>query len=148
MARRTQRQKNPPKRRLTKAELEKQKAIKRMIASFSCALLLVFAMLRLGALGVTLYNLIRFMVGDLANLLMLAVLFYLFFFKWLRQKDGLIAGFIILFLGLLVEWHAYLFSLPQLAHQAIVAGTIQLITNDLLAFKVSEFVGGGMLGAM
>lgn len=148
MARRTQRQKNPPKRRLTKAELEKQKAIKRMIASFSCALLLVFAMLRLGALGVTLYNLIRFMVGDLANLLILAVLFYLFFFKWLRQKDGLIAGFIILFLGLLVEWHAYLFSLPKLAHQAIVAGTIQLITNDLLAFKVSEFVGGGMLGAI
>lgn len=148
MARRTQRQKNPPKKRLTKAELEKQKAIKRMIASFSCALLLVFAMLRLGALGVTLYNLIRFMVGDLANLLILAVLFYLFFFKWLRQKDGLIAGFIILFLGLLVEWHAYLFSLPKLAHQAIVAGTIQLITNDLLAFKVSEFVGGGMLGAI
>lgn len=148
MARRTQRQKNPPKKRLTKAELEKQKAIKRMIASFSCALLLVFAMLRLGALGVTLYNLIRFMVGDLANLLILAVLFYLFFFKWLRQKDGLITGFIILFLGLLVEWHAYLFSLPKLAHQAIVAGTIQLITNDLLAFKVSEFVGGGMLGAI
>lgn len=148
MARRTQRKKNSPKKRLTKAELEKQKAIKRMIVSFSCALLLVFAMLRLGALGVTLYNLIRFMVGDLANLLILAILFYLFFFKWLRQKDGLIAGFIILFLGLLVEWHAYLFSLPQLAHQAIVAGTIQLITNDLLAFKVSEFVGGGMLGAM
>lgn len=148
MARRTQRQKNPPKKCLTKAELEKQKAIKRMIASFSCALLLVFAMLRLGALGVTLYNLIRFMVGDLANLLILAVLFYLFFFKWLRQKDGLIAGFIILFLGLLVEWHAYLFSLPKLAHQTIVAGTIQLITNDLLAFKVSEFVGGGMLGAI
>ncbi|MDI5916318.1 DNA translocase FtsK [Streptococcus equi] len=148
MARRTQRKKNSPKKRLTKAELEKQKAIKRMIVSFSCALLLVFAMLRLGALGVTLYNLIRFMVGDLANLLILAVLFYLFFFKWLRQKDGLIAGFIILFLGLLVEWHAYLFSLPKLAHQAIVAGTIQLITNDLLAFKVSEFVGGGMLGAM
>lgn len=148
MARRTQRQKNPPKKCLTKAELEKQKAIKRMIASFSCALLLVFAMLRLGALGVTLYNFIRFMVGDLANLLILAVLFYLFFFKWLRQKDGLIAGFIILFLGLLVEWHAYLFSLPKLAHQTIVAGTIQLITNDLLAFKVSEFVGGGMLGAI
>lgn len=148
MARRTQRQKNPPKKCLTKAELEKQKAIKRMIASFSCALLLVFAMLRLGALGVTLYNLIRFMVGDLANLLILAVLFYLFFFKWLRQKDGLIAGFIILFLGLLVEWHAYLFSLPKLAHQTIVAGTIQLTTNDLLAFKVSEFVGGGMLGAI
>ncbi|MCD3375111.1 cell division protein FtsK, partial [Streptococcus equi subsp. zooepidemicus] len=148
MARRTQRKKNSPKKRLTKAELEKQKAIKRMIVSFSCALLLVFAMLRLGALGVTLYNLIRFMVGDLANLLILAVLFYLFFFKWLRQKDGFIAGFIILFLGLLVEWHAYLFSLPKLAHQAIVAGTIQLITNDLLAFKVSEFVGGGMLGAI
>ncbi|VEF05281.1 DNA translocase FtsK [Streptococcus equi subsp. zooepidemicus] len=148
MARRTQRKKNSPKKRLTKAELEKQKAIKRMIVSFSCALLLVFAMLRLGALGVTLYNLIRFMVGDLANLLILAILFYLFFFKWLRQKDGLIAGFIILFLGLLVEWHAYLFSLPKLAHQAIVAGTIQLITNDLLAFKVSEFIGGGMLGAI
>lgn len=148
MAKRTQRKKSAPKKRLTKAEIEKQRAIKRMISSILLALLLVFAMIRLGVFGITAYNVIRFLVGSLAYPFMLALLIYLFFFKWLRQKDGLIAGFIIAFLGFLIEWHAYLFTRPKMFHQDVFRGTASLITKDLLAFRVDEFVGGGMIGAL
>ncbi|MGT2934455.1 DNA translocase FtsK [Streptococcus castoreus] len=148
MVKRTQRKKSAPKKRLTKVEIEKQRAIKRMISSILLAILLVFAMLHLGVFGITTYNVIRFMVGGLAYPFILALLFYLFFFKWLQQKDGLIAGFIIAFLGILIEWHAYLFAMPKMLHQEIFRGTAKLIMKDLLAFRVDEFVGGGMVGAL
>ncbi|SUN51162.1 cell division protein [Streptococcus dysgalactiae subsp. dysgalactiae] len=148
MAKRTQRKKSAPKKRLTKAEIERQRAIKRMVSSILIALLLVFAMIRLGVFGITAYNVIRFMVGSLAYPFMLAILVYLFFFKWLRQKDGVIAGFIIVFIGLLIEWHAYLFAMPKMLNQDVFRGTASLITRDLMAFRVTEFVGGGMFGAL
>ncbi|EHI70204.1 FtsK/SpoIIIE family protein [Streptococcus ictaluri 707-05] len=148
MIKRRQGKKRAPKKRLTKVEIEKQRAIKRMIVSLLLALLLIFAMIRLGIFGITAYNVVRFMVGSLAYPFMVAILIYLFCFKWLRQKDGLIAGFITLFLGLLIEWHAYLFSAPQMASKEIFTGTDRLITRDLLAFKVDQFVGGGMFGAL
>ncbi|HHK0701324.1 TPA: DNA translocase FtsK, partial [Streptococcus pyogenes] len=145
---RNQRKKSAPKKHLTKAEVEKQRAIKRMILSVLMALLLIFAMLRLGVFGVTTYNMIRFLVGSLAYPFMFVWLIYLFCFKWLRQKDGMIAGVVIAFLGLLVEWHAFLFAMPRMLDQDIFLGTARLITRDLLALRVTEFVGGGMLGAL
>ncbi|HEQ9820849.1 DNA translocase FtsK [Streptococcus pyogenes] len=148
MVKRNQRRKSAPKKRLTKAEVEKQRAIKRMILSVLMALLLIFAMLRLGVFGVTTYNMIRFLVGSLAYPFMFAWLIYLFCFKWLRQKDGMIAGVVIAFLGLLIEWHAFLFAMPRMLDQDIFLGTARLITRDLLALRVTEFVGGGMLGAL
>ncbi|EOZ1610844.1 DNA translocase FtsK [Streptococcus pyogenes] len=148
MVKRNQRKKSAPKKHLTKAEVEKQRAIKRMILSVLMALLLIFAMLRLGVFGVTTYNMIRFLVGSLAYPFMFVWLIYLFCFKWLRQKDGMIAGVVIAFLGLLVEWHAFLFAMPRMLDQDIFLGTARLITRDLLALRVTEFVGGGMLGAL
>lgn len=60
----------------------------------------------------------------------------------------MIAGVVIAFLGLLVEWHAFLFAMPRMLDQDIFLGTARLITRDLLALRVTEFVGGGMLGAL
>lgn len=148
MAKRTQRQQKASKKRLTKAEIDKQKAIKRMTISLLLALLLLFALLRLGIFGITAYNIIRVMVGSLAYPFIFATLFYLFGFKWLRKQEGLIAGFIIFYSGLLVEWHAYLFSLPKMAQEEVFLGTMTLLTRDLLAFKVESFVGGGLFGAL
>lgn len=51
-------------------------------------------------------------------------------------------------LGLLVEWHAFLFAMPRMFDQDIFLSTARLITRDLLALRVTEFVGGGMLGAL
>ncbi|MGT2933262.1 DNA translocase FtsK [Streptococcus catagoni] len=148
MANRNRQKKGAKKRRQTKADIEKQRAIKRMIFSILTAFVLIFAAIRLGIFGITAYNVIRFMVGSLAYLFIFAVMIYLFFFKWLRKIEGLIAGFVTLFLGLLVEWHAYLFALPNFQHKEVLSQSARLLIGDLLGFRVQSFVGGGMLGAL
>lgn len=148
MAIRNQRKKSAKKKRQTKADLEKQRAIKRMIFSFLMGLVLICAALRLGVFGITAYNVIRFMVGSLAYLFIFAVFVYLFFFKWLKKQEGLIAGFIILFLGLLIEWHAYLFTFQGVKNKEIFSYSARLIMDDLIQFRVETFAGGGMFGAL
>ena len=99
------------KKRLTKAELDRQKAIKRMLWTFFFAFVLIFPVFRLGFFGVTLYNLFRVFVGSMAYPLIFAIYVYLFGFKWLRKHSNYVTGFWMVFAGLLLEFHAYLFSL-------------------------------------
>ena len=133
-------------RRPTKAELERQKAIRRMIVTFVLAIVLLFAALKLGAFGVTIYNLIRVLVGSLAYVAILAALFYLFFFKWLHKHEGKISGFISFFLGLSLIFQAYFVHVLHLKGQ-VLSTTLTRVLTDLLAFKVSSFAGGGLIGA-
>ena len=56
-----------------------------MIVTILISLVLVFAALKLGAVGVLAYNLIRLFVGSLAYLAILATFFYLYAFKWLDK---------------------------------------------------------------
>ena len=133
-------------RRPTKAELERQKAIRRMIVTFVLAIALLFAVLKLGAFGVTIYNLIRVLVGSLAYVAILAALFYLFFFKWLHKHEGKISGFISFFLGLSLIFQAYFVHVLHLKGQ-VLSTTLTRVLTDLIAFKVTSFAGGGLIGA-
>lgn len=133
-------------RRPTKAELERQKAIKRLLLSLALTLLLLIAALRLGAFGVTVYNLIRLLAGSLAYVVIATTIFYLFAFKWVDSKKGLRSGFLVFFLGLLLFYQAY-FAL-KLPNQASIGGTFSYILQDLHQFKVVHFAGGGLLGAL
>ena len=135
-------------RRPTKAELERQKAIKRMIATFVLALILLFAAIKLGAFGVTIYNMIRLLVGSLAYMAILASFGYLFFFKWLHKHEGTLSGFISLFLGLELIFQAYFVSVLKLEGAAVLSTTLGRVLTDLTAFKVSSFAGGGLLGSL
>lgn len=135
-------------RRPTKAELERQKAINRMIATFVLALILLFAAIKLGAFGVTIYNMIRLLVGSLAYLAILASFGYLFFFKWLHKHEGSLSGFISLFLGLELIFQAYFVSVLKLEGAAVLSTTLGRVLTDLTAFKVSSFAGGGLLGSL
>ena len=135
-------------RRPTKAELERQKAIKRMIATFVLALILLFAAIKLGAFGVTIYNMIRLLVGSLAYLAILASFGYLFFFKWLHKHEGTLSGFISLFLGQELIFQAYFVSMLKLEGAAVLSTTLGRVLTDLTAFKVSSFAGGGLLGSL
>ena len=135
-------------RRPTKAELERQKAIKRMIATFVLALILLFAAIKLGAFGVTIYNMIRLLVGSLAYLAILASFGYLFFFKWMHKHEGTVSGFISLFLGLELIFQAYFVSVLKLEGAAVLSTTLGRVLTDLTAFKVSSFAGGGLLGSL
>lgn len=133
-------------RRPTKAEMERQKAIRRMLATFGIAFLLLFAALKWGAVGITLYNLIRLLVGSLAYMAIIASLIYLFFFKWINKHEGYKSGFFSIFIGLLLMFQAYFVNVLNLKGQ-VLSTTLSRILTDLTAVKVSAFAGGGLLGA-
>lgn len=136
------------KKRLTKAELDRQKAIKRMLWTFFFAFVLIFSVFRLGFFGVTLYNIFRVFVGSMAYPLIFAIYVYLFGFKWLRRHSNYVTGFWMVFAGLLLEFHAYLFSLERMGGLDIFPGTKDLLFGELFRVQVSRFAGGGMLGAL
>ncbi|UGQ07562.1 DNA translocase FtsK [Streptococcus anginosus] len=133
-------------RRPTKAEIERQKAIRRMLVTFGVAFLLLFAALKWGAVGITLYNLIRLLVGSLAYMAIIASLIYLFFFKWVNKHEGYKSGFFSIFIGLLLIFQAYFVNILNLKEQ-VLSITLSRILTDLSSFKVSTFAGGGLLGA-
>ena len=133
------------RRRPSKVELERKQAIQRMLISLVIAFCLMFAALRLGAVGITLYNLIRLLVGSLAYLVIFVVLVYLFFFKWIRKQEGLISGFLCIFSGLLLIFEAYLVWKYGL-EQSVFKGTLAQVLTDLTGFRVTSFAGGGVLG--
>lgn len=134
-------------RRPTKAELERQKAIRRMLVTFGIAFLLLFAALKWGAVGITLYNLIRLLVGSLAYIAIIASLIYLFFFKWVNKHEGYKSGFFSIFIGLLLIFQAYFVNVLSLKGQ-VLSTTLSRILTDLSSFKVSAFAGGGLLGVV
>ncbi|VUX02330.1 DNA translocase FtsK [Streptococcus constellatus] len=133
-------------RRPTKAEIERQKAIRRMLITFGVAFLLLFAALKWGAVGITLYNLIRLLVGSLAYMAIIASFTYLFFFKWVNKREGYKSGFFSIFIGLLLIFQAYFVNVLNLKGQ-VLSTTLSRILTDLTAVKVSAFAGGGLLGA-
>ena len=117
-----------------------------MLATFGIAFLLLFAALKWGAVGITLYNLIRLLVGSLAYMAIIASLIYLFFFKWVNKHEGYKSGFFSIFIGLLLIFQAYFVNVLNLKGQ-VLSTTLSRILTDLTAVKVSAFAGGGLLGA-
>ena len=133
------------RRRPSKAELERKEAIQRMLISLGVAILLIFAAFKLGAAGITLYNLIRLMVGSLAYLAIFGLLVYLFFFKWIRKQEGLLSGFFTIFAGLLLIFEAYLVWQYGL-DKSVLKGTMAQVVTDLTGFRTTSFAGGGLIG--
>ena len=133
------------RRRPSKAELERKEAIQRMLISLGIALLLIFAAFKLGAAGITLYNLIRLLVGSLAYLAIFGILLYLFFFKWIRKQEGLLSGFFTIFTGLLLIFEAYLVWKYGL-DKSVLKGTMAQVVTDLTGFRTTSFAGGGLIG--
>ncbi len=133
------------RRRPSKAELERKEAIQRMLISLGIAILLIFAAFKLGAAGITLYNLIRLLVGSLAYLAIFSLLIYLFFFKWIRKQEGLLSGFFTIFAGLLLIFEAYLVWKYGL-DKSVLKGTMAQVVTDLTGFRTTSFAGGGLIG--
>ncbi|CKJ25286.1 DNA translocase%2C cell division protein [Streptococcus pneumoniae] len=133
------------RRRPSKAELERKEAIQRMLISLGIAILLIFAAFKLGAAGITLYNLIRLLVGSLAYLAIFGLLIYLFFFKWIRKQEGVLSGFFTIFAGLLLIFEAYLVWKYGL-DKSVLKGTMAQVVTDLTGFRTTSFSGGGLIG--
>lgn len=116
-----------------------------MLISLGIAILLIFAAFKLGAAGITLYNLIRLLVGSLAYLAIFGLLIYLFFFKWIRKQEGLLSGFFTIFAGLLLIFEAYLVWKYGL-DKSVLKGTMAQVVTELTGFRTTSFAGGGLIG--
>lgn len=116
-----------------------------MLISLGIAILLIFAAFKLGAAGITLYNLIRLLVGSLAYLAIFGLLIYFFFFKWIRKQEGLLSGFFTIFAGLLLIFEAYLVWKYGL-DKSVLKGTMAQVVTDLTGFRTTSFAGGGLIG--
>ncbi|HGS2101561.1 TPA: DNA translocase FtsK [Streptococcus pneumoniae] len=127
--------------------MERKEAIQRMLISLGIAILLIFAAFKLGAAGITLYNLIRLLVGSLAYLAIFGLLIYLFFFKWIRKQEGLLSGFFTIFAGLLLIFEAYLVWKYGL-DKSVLKGTMAQVVTDLTGFRTTSFAGGGLIGVV
>ncbi|GFH39788.1 DNA translocase FtsK [Lactococcus insecticola] len=115
-----------------------------MIAFFVALVVLVFAASRLGAVGITLYNLIRLLIGSLAYLgiatVVILLLLSVFKKEFLSERRKSIRGFFLIFLALVLLFQAHFDTLFGTAH------TWQILSSDLSRLKVSHFAGAGLLG--
>lgn len=140
----TKSKKGKTTRRPTKAELAQRKKVQSIITRILLLLVLVFAAVRMGMLGVTAYNLLRLMAGSTAYLLIGGLALAVLFWKWLTRHEGLISGYILFFSGVLLEFQAYL-DLSYKGNQ-LFQHTLNLLLRDMKGMQVKEFVGGGLLG--
>lgn len=131
-------------RKISKKAQAEQTAKRKMIAFFVVLFLLIFAATRLGVVGVSLYNVIRIVVGSLAYLAIAAtvVLMLLSVFKkeFSAEHRKSVLGFILIFLAMMLGFQAYFDKLSGAAH------TWQILSSQLRQLKVTEFVGSGMVG--
>ena len=131
-------------RRNTKKELQKKAATRKMIAFFVGLLLILFALARLGIVGILLYNIVRLFIGSLAIifLLLVAAIMILSVFRkqFLKENKRIIPAIILTFIGLIFVFQIRL-------HQGLNE-TFHLIWSDLTAGRVIHFVGSGLIGAI
>ncbi|KKW73625.1 type VII secretion protein EssC, essC [Lactococcus cremoris] len=115
-----------------------------MIAFFVGLLLILFALARLGIVGILLYNIVRLFIGSLAIifLLLVAAIMILSVFRkqFLKENKRIIPAIILTFIGLMFVFQIRL-------HQGLNE-TFHLIWSDLTAGRVMHFVGSGLIGAI
>ncbi|MCJ1974672.1 DNA translocase FtsK [Lactococcus piscium] len=143
MVKKTQR-KTTKNRKISKKAQAEQAEKKKLIALFVALFLLLFAATQLGVIGITLYNLIRIMIGSLAYLFIAGVTIWLirsFFKKQAFELQGrFVLGVTLISISLLLSFQAYFDK---------VTGTKQtwhLVSSQLVKLKVTEFAGSGMIG--
>ncbi|HFI0334553.1 TPA: DNA translocase FtsK [Streptococcus suis] len=133
-------------RRPTKAEQAQQDKVKNITLRVVGILFILFAAIRLGAFGVTSYNLLRLLFGSVTYLVLAGALIFLFAPTRIRSRKGTIFGFWLMTIGFLIEFQAFLdlgYKGTDLFNQ-----TLKLILTDLSKFQVTNFAGGGLLGSI
>ncbi|MCJ1995335.1 DNA translocase FtsK [Lactococcus piscium] len=143
MAKKSQK-KTTKNRKISKKAQAEQAEKKKLIALFVSLFLLLFAATQLGVIGVTLYNLIRIMIGSLAYLFIIGIVFWIirsFFKNKERSQQGRsILGLTLIGISVLLGFQAYFDK---------VIGTQQtwhVVSSQLVKLKVTEFAGSGMIG--
>ncbi|MCT6823153.1 MAG: DNA translocase FtsK [Apilactobacillus sp.] len=120
------------------------------IIGFLLVLASIFSLFKLGFLGVTLNNIVRFFIGDSSPLgLIIAIVVGLILIvkgPEMKYNKRWIAGGVIFYLGLSLFLSALLFS--QSTTHSYISQTMTLMGHDFINLSSNSAVGGGMIGAI
>ncbi|KOY79027.1 DNA translocase FtsK [Apilactobacillus kunkeei] len=119
------------------------------IIGFVMILVSAFSLFKLGFLGITFDNIVRFFIGDSSpfGLLITLVVGFIYLIKGpkLEYNKRWIIGGTIFYLGLTLFLSALLFS--NSSDNAFISKTLTLISQDFINLTDASSVGGGMIGA-
>ncbi|CAI2685468.1 DNA translocase FtsK [Lactobacillus kunkeei] len=119
------------------------------IIGFVMILVSAFSLFKLGFLGITFDNIVRFFIGDSSpfGLLIALVVGFIYLIKGpkLEYNKRWIIGGTIFYLGLTLFLSALLFS--NSSDNAFISKTLSLISHDFIHLTDASSVGGGMIGA-
>ena len=119
------------------------------IIGFVMILVSAFSLFKLGFLGITFDNIVRFFIGDSSpfGLLIALVVGFIYLIKGpkLQYNKRWIMGGTIFYLGLTLFLSALLFS--NSSDNAFISKTLSLISQDFIHLTDASSVGGGMIGA-
>ena len=119
------------------------------IIGFVMILVSAFSLFKLGFLGITFDNIVRFFIGDSSpfGLLIALVVGFIYLIKGpkLQYNKRWIIGGTIFYLGLTLFLSALLFS--NSSDNAFISKTLSLISQDFIHLTDASSVGGGMIGA-
>lgn len=140
------------KKRKTKKQKRQQEKLTLIALGFLFILFALLGFFKTGFLGILIANGFRVIGGNTYWLLCLGLLAY---GTWIMVKNtaakvtnySKIWGGLLIYLGILIFFHAHLFGKVQNGDPHIIASTWQILLNDIRLQEVSSFVGGGMLGA-
>ncbi|MEK0175047.1 DNA translocase FtsK [Tetragenococcus halophilus] len=144
------------KKRKTKKQMRQQEKLTLIAFGFLFILFGVFALFQLGFLGTLIANGFRIIGGNTYPFLCALLIIY---GSWVMLKNneprkkkisygGKIFGGILIYLGVLIFFHAQLFGRIQTSDPQFLATTWQTLVSDIQNSQVSANVGGGMLGAL
>ena len=119
------------------------------IIGFIMILVSAFSLFKLGFLGITFDNIVRFFIGDSSpfGLLIALVIGFIYLIKGpkLQYNKRWIIGGTIFYLGLTLFLSALLFS--NSSDNAFISKTLSLISQDFIHLTDASSIGGGMIGA-
>ncbi|CAI2617278.1 DNA translocase SpoIIIE [Apilactobacillus kunkeei] len=119
------------------------------IIGFIMILVSAFSLFKLGFLGITFDNIVRFFIGNSSpfGLLIALVVGFIYLIKGpkLQYNKRWIIGGTIFYLGLTLFLSALLFS--NSSDNAFISKTLSLISQDFIHLTDASSVGGGMIGA-
>ncbi|KDB00912.1 DNA translocase FtsK [Apilactobacillus kunkeei EFB6] len=119
------------------------------IIGFVMILVSAFSLFKLGFLGITFDNIVRFFIGDSSpfGLLITLVVGFIYLIKGpkLEYNKRWIIGGTIFYLGLSLFLSALLFS--NSSDNGFISKTLSLISQDFIHLTDASSVGGGMIGA-
>ena len=146
-------QKKRTTKRKTKKQLQQQEKLTFIGVGFLFVLFALVGLFRLGFLGNLIANVFRVVGGNTFPVLCLALAGY---GVWLMFKNSeakikkysRIIGIVLVYAGVLIFFHAYLFGKLQSENAGIFKITWSLLLSDIQANQVVTNVGGGLAGAL